>query len=224
MLSRLETVYLGLLRGFILIVATLALLAAALLVASSVPEVLTRMGITKSEPQSSSLSEFIAEQKPVAQDSENAEPADDAKPIDPVIRQAAQNFYDYLGSPADAPLKGWEQGIQSYKDSFPAEIANAYAASVERLSEELKASKGKRLSEQRVATLVDWHKNRFASNYAAQQAERAAADAAFRFKMLAAFGAFLIFAFITFIFLFVRIERNLRLMRVEVENGYAQTE
>jgi len=221
MLSRLETLYLGLLRGFILIAATLALVAAAFLIVSSVPELLTRIGVTKTQPQSSSLSEFIAEQKP-AQGSPDIEEAAAETPIDPAIKEAAGNFHNYLGSLATVPLKNWQQGLQGYKNEFSPEIGNDYASSVKRLSEELKASQGKPLSEKRVIALVDWHKNRFVADRAAEQAEKAAADAAFVFKMEAAFAAFMLFAFITFIFLFVRIERNLRLVRVEVENDYSQ--
>lgn len=220
MLSRLETLYLGLLRGFILIGATLALVAAVLLIISSAPQVLTRLGVTRSEPQSSSLAEFIAEQKPTATDSQETEESAPELPIDSAIKDAARNFHDYLGNRATVSLRDWEQGLQGYRNDFSPEIGNDYALSVKRLSEELKASKGKPLSVKNVGALIDWHKNRFAADRAAEQAEKVAADAAFVFKMEAAFAAFLLFAFITFIFLFVRIERNLRLVRVEVENDY----
>jgi len=219
MLSRLETLYLGLLRGFILIVATLALVAAALLVVSSVPELLTRVGITKTQPESSSLAQFIAEQKPT-EANQDAEEAPAEVPVDPAIKEAAGNFHSYLGGRATVSVKDWEQGLQAYKNDFSPEIGNDYASSLKRLSEELKASQGKPLSEKRVGALIDWHKNRFVAARAAEQAERAGADAAFMFKMEAAFAAFVLFAFITFIFLFVRIERNLRLVRVEVENDF----
>lgn len=221
MLSRLETLYLGLLRGFILIVATLALVAAALLIVSSVPELLTRVGVTKTESQSSSLAEFIAEQKPT-EGSQDAEEVAPQIPVDSAIKDAAQNFHDYLGTRATASVKDWEQGLQGFKNDFSPEVGNDYALSIKRLSEELKTSKGKPLSVKNVGALIDWHKTRFAANRAAEQAERAAADAAFVFKMEAAFAAFVLFAFITFIFLFVRIERNLRFMRVEVQNGFPE--
>ena len=221
MLGKLETLYLGVLRGFILIVATLALVAAVLLIVTSVPQLMTRMGLTASEPQSSSLAEFIAEQKPVG-DPVEGEAVGAELLVNPVIRDAAQNFHGYLGQRATATAKDWEQGLQRYRDSFPIDIADDYAISVRRLSEELRASRGKPLSEQRVGALVEWHKNRFAENQAAEVAERAAADAAFKLKIASAFGAFMLFVFITFIFLFVRIERNLRLVRVQVGEPYAQ--
>lgn len=224
MLSKLESLYLGVLRSFILVVATLALLAAAILVVTSVPQLLTRMGITQSEPQSSSLAEFIAEQKPADASSSSDDQLPAVMSIDPDVREAARNFHSYLGDRATVSVKDWEQGLQSLKDDFASEIAGDYALSVKRLSLELKESKGKPLAEKRVGALVDWHKSRFEANRAAEAAERATADAAFKLQLMSAFGAFMLFVFITFIFLFVRIERNLRVMRVQVEEPYAQVE
>lgn len=205
-----ETIYLGLLRGFILVAATLALIAAALLVLTTIPDILTRTGITETEPERSSLSQFIAEQKP----QENSELADQTVSellVDPEIAIAAGNIRKYLRRKATA---NWEQGLQTATNELPATIQSKYRVSLVTLSEELLASQGKPLSERKVAQLVQWHQLRFASKVEEQAQERAAADAAFKFKMGAAFAALMLFVLIAFIFLFVRIERNLRVVRV----------
>lgn len=211
MLAKMETAYLGLLRGFILVAATLALVAAAILLITTIPDVLTRVGLTQSAPPKSSLSEFIAEQKPqqaqVFQDDQSAPQL----PVDPEIASAAKNIRHYLGRTTTV---NWEQGLQAAENELSATIQAQYRQSLLVLSEELLASKGRRLTDRKVGELIAWHQRRFASTVAQQDQEQAAADAAFKLKIGAAFGALMLFVLIAFIFLFVRIERNLRVVRV----------
>lgn len=217
MLNKLESVYLALLRGFILVAATIALLASALLVVATAPDILTRVGITATEPPRSSLAEFMAEQRP----QETAASDGDATPklaVDPDIAVASRNIRKYLGKRSTLE---WDQGLQSVANELPLEMQARYGASLNLLSEELAASKGKPLSEKRVAELFEWHQRRFVSTVEQQARERAEADAAFKFKLAAAFAALMLFVFIAFIFLFVRIERNLRNVRVVQADEYA---
>jgi hypothetical protein len=217
MLTKMETIYLGLLRGFILIAATLALLAAALLVVTTIPDILTRTGITKTEPPRSSLSQFMAEQKP--QESTLDETGTTAETIvDPEIATAAKNIRKYLGTNATG---NWEQGLQAAANQLPPAVQSKYRRSLVTLTEELLASTGKKLSERKVAELVEWHQRRFVSTVQEQEQEKAAADAAFTWKIGAAFAALMMFVLIAFIFLFVRIERNLRVVRVQQAEDYA---
>ena len=213
MLGRMESAYLGLLRVVILVAATLALVAAAILLVTAIPSVLTRVGVLQSQDQAHTLSEFISEQKPVEEGGEASPQAPEM--IDPTIAKAAANFHSYLGARATTSRKEWEQGLQSAQNEMPAPVMQDYGESVLTLSEELLASKGKPLGEKRVFQLVEWHRQRFAASYEQRMAEKEAADAAFRFQVGAAFGAFMLFVLITFIFLFVRIERNLRVIKVE---------
>jgi hypothetical protein len=214
MLARMETLYLKLLRGFILFAATLALLAGVIALATMVPTLLTRMGIIESEGQSHSLADFVAEQKPYEGSAEDEE-ANTQTLIDPNIKEAAANFKQYIGSPSKATLTDWETGLTELSEKeLPIEHRSTYGESIKNLSVEVKESKGKPLTESRVLQLVQWHHQRFAANIAQQASERAQAEGAFQMQMAAAFGAVMLFVFITFIFLFVRIERHLR--RVEV--------
>jgi len=220
MLTKLESLYLGLLRGFILVAATLALVASALLVITTVPDLLTRAGLTKAEAPRSSLAEFISEQKPQEQAAQT-DPGTPKLAVDPDISKAAQNIRRYLADRATIPVTTWEQALQGAKNGQPAALQSRYAASVVTLTDELLASKGRPLSERRVTELLDWHDHRFAASVQDEEAAKAAADAAFKFKMGAAFGALLLFIFIAFIFLFVRIERNLRVVRVAQAEDHA---
>lgn len=217
MLSKLEALYLGLLRGFILIAASLALVASALLVVTTIPDILTRLGIMQSRPAPSSLSTFIAERRPQEQGA-NTDQAESKLPVDPGVHTAATSFKRYLRGKSTID---WEQGLQASTNQLPTALQDQYRKSLVTLSQELLTSKGKPLGERRVAELIDWHQKRFASTVEQQAQEQSAADAAFKFKMTAAFGALMLFIFIAFIFLFVRIERNLRTMRVTRVDDHA---
>jgi len=216
-----ETIYLGLLRGFILVAATLALLSAVILTATAIPSLLTRMGITQSDAPSLSLQEFIAERKPQESSSNSDDEGSSAElVVDPVISQAAENFHSYIGKRGKGTLATWRQGLQATQNEIPVAAMSGYAQSLLTLSTELKASRGKPLSENRVFELVDWQKQRFVATYEQRIIEKQAADAAFLYKLGAAFAAILLFVFVAFIFLFVRIERNTRLVRtVQVQDA-----
>lgn len=213
-----ETVYLGLLRVFILVAATLALLASAFLVISTLPDILTRTGITSTQPSRGTLAEFMAEQKPQDSGATTAEEVTADVPVDPDLSEAAANIRRYLRGQATG---NWEQGLQSAANELPINIQAKYGVSVKTLTEELLASKGKPLSERRVAQLIQWHQRRFAADVEQQAQEQAAADIAFKFKLGAAFAALMLFVLIAFIFLFVRIERNLRRVHVVQADDYA---
>ena len=215
MLNRMETLYLGLLRGFILVAATIALIAAAVLAVTSVGPLLTRMGVTSTDGPTASLADFVAEQKPQEQASAEDDASTPQMVVDPVIAAAAKNFHSYLGKRTKINLKLWEEGLQGAKNEMPIVAGADYAQSLLTLSKEVKASRGKPLTEKRVLALIEWHQTRFKDNYALRESEKAAADDAFKFQMAAVFGSLMVFIFIAFIFLFVRIERNLRVIRVE---------
>src|SRR5205085_862090 len=144
----------GLLRVFILVAATLALLAAAFLIISTLPDILTRTGITSTQPSRGTLAEFMAEQKPQDSTATMDEEATADVPLDPNISEAAANIRRYLHGQATG---NWEQGLQSAANELPVAIQAKYGVSVKTLTEELLASKGKPFSERKVAQLIQWH-------------------------------------------------------------------
>lgn len=218
MLSRVEVLYLNLLRGFILILATVALVSSLVLGASAIPSLIDRLGEAKADTSTLTLSRFVVEQKPTAQQETDG---DFEVPVDPLIARAARNVKQYLGDRSGIPLKAFETGFAKSLGDIPVIAQTDYGDSLVKLTEELKASTGKPLSEARVMSLLAWHQNRFSSEWDKEALRKAEADAAFRYRLLAAGGAFLAFVLVIFVFLFVRVERNTRLVHVarEIEDA-----
>lgn len=216
MLSKVETLYLNLLRGFILLVATLALIAAAGAAVMAVPSLIERFGEPQADTSALSLSNFINEQKPQTGTSPSADaPVDEGRvPVDPQIAKAAANIHSYLGSRTDVRVKDWEQGLQSSLSEVPAGAHSDYKTSLVSLSEELKMSSGKPLSQDRVVALLTWHQQRFVAAWEQEAANKLEADARFKMQLYVASAAFMFFILIAFVFLFVRMERNTRVVRV----------
>lgn len=217
MLTRLETAYLGLLRVVVLIAATIALLIAALGSISAIPPLLRWSGITETQkPNGGTLRDFIDEQRITETTSEAPTATETSRLVLPDVKAAARTIKTYLGRRSATPQSQWESGIQDLADQLPGREA-AYGESVRELTSQLLTSKGKALSEARIAQLVDWHKSRFEGEIQRRAATEAEGIARFWLTVASAGGAFLAFILIVFIFLFVRIERSLRLVRVSHE-------
>lgn len=214
MLTKIETFYLAILRVIILVAATLALIGTIIGGIGAVPAVLRMMGVSHEAPTGGTLGQFIAEQKitetKVTASSDENTAAEGTTAL-PDIRAAASTIKAYLRSRGVVEEAAWRKGLQEIADGF-AGNAGEYAASVRNLAEQLPKSKGKPLSEERVAQLIDWHKARFEADLSRQAAEEAQSNAQFFVSLGAAGAAFLTFVMIIFIFLFVKIERSLRLV------------
>lgn len=210
MLARIEEAYLSLLRVVILVSATIALIIAAFGLISSVPSMLRWAGISQPEKAlGGTLRDFISEQRitntEAVQDSGNVE----VYAIMPQISEAGEIIHIYLEGRADITERDWRIGLQSTADEFFAD-REAYADSVLRVAMELKASKGNPLSEERVLQLMDWNATRFRNDLEMKRLGEAQEVSEFWVKLAAAGTGFLTFVAIIFIFLFVKIERNLR--------------
>ena len=211
MLSRIETLYLNLLRAFIIVLATIALGASLLFAASAIPSLVDRMGDAKADTSTLTLSRFVTEQRPTAQ--QDAEETYQA-PVDPVIAHAARNVKSYLGSRSTITVKTFEEVFAKSQASIAVISRPDYGNSLLNLSEELKASRGKPLSEARVMSLLGWHESRFTAEWEKEAAQKTDADVAFKSRLWAAGAAFFAFILVIFVFLFVRVERNTRLVHV----------
>ena len=220
MLAKLERAYLGILRVVVLIAATIALVVAALGIIAAAPSLLRMTGIMQSdEATGATLQDFISEQKITDTTDVSGEQTEQKRSFLAEIEEAARNIRSYLGKRGTITEETWKTALQDNADGFESHEA-AYAASVKALSEELTESKGKPLSEARVVQLVEWHKAHFLANLQAAQAGAAADRANFWVTVGAAGGAFLIFILIVFVFLFVKIERSLRVVQTQrVPNG-----
>jgi hypothetical protein len=211
-LRRLEAAYLGLLRVVVLIAATLALLAAGVRLLSAVPPLLRWLGITEAKkPSGGTLQEFIDEQR-ITGASGNAPSTSSPEPfVLDDIKTAAKTIHDYLGKRATSPESAWRQSLQSAADTLPGHQVE-YAASAKEMADQLASGTGKPLSETRVAQLFDWQKNRFEADLQARAARQAEGNVRFWVTVAGSGAAFLAFVLIVFVFLFVKIERSLRVV------------
>jgi len=216
MLARLEGAYLNALRIFILIAATIALLVTCIAFVTSVPFFATQLGISSTpDPRGGDLSQFISEKKLT---STKSDPSEGATPetyrVSLDLQKAAALMTQYLNKHHKTGAKQADAEIffSELQSELPYAYQEGYGASIRRLMTQLSVSKGKPLSEDQVGEMVQWHFQRFKADAAVKEGEAAASGAKAMAAMTVAGGAFLLFIFIVFCFLVVKIERNLRVV------------
>lgn len=211
MLTRLEQLYLAVLRVSILIAATVALVVAAFGIVGAIPPLIKWAGFTDvAAPKGGTLSDYITEMKSSgASDDLPATTTTTTITILPDINAAALNLKKYLGDRSRMTADQFAEGLQGRANEHVSHSYD-YARSIRALSEELLVSKGKPLSELRVLEMIVWHDARFTSNVEAREAEQAEGNANFLMTIWFAAASFLAFVLIIFVFIFVKIERNLR--------------
>ncbi len=222
---------LGILRVIILIGATLALLVALGAFVSALPALMRQVGISHDTPATGgSLGDYVDERKataPQANTDGTATPVPAAKRnIDPNLAAAARNVFDYLSKEkAGKPLiivPKLEDAFVSSSADVPLVNKADYYKDAKRLSDQLEASKGKRLTVEQVGDLFQWHEHKFVADLTAKEAKRLADTGASLLKLYIAGYAFTAFILVVFTFLFVKIERSLRVVRVvRTEADYA---
>lgn len=222
MLANIEKAYLGLLRIVILIVASIALLVAGLAGASSLPSLLRQIGVMGQSSTQPALADFIAAKRAEGSAAvdlpETEETAKSTVPED--ITTAARIFHDYTKADGSMTQGNWTDELTGLLGHVPEHHQLAYAASLKRLAEELKASQGKRLSLERVRELLAWHHEQYLTSLEGKATQDVTDRATFMMTLGVAGGAFLVFLLVVFIFLFVKIERSLRLVHtVRVPEG-----
>jgi hypothetical protein len=97
--------------------------------------------------------------------------------------------------------------------ALPSPYQDSYGDSVQSISHQLLISKGAPLTGDQVIALLKWHYDKFTAAVTADQASRAAKTATGQQLVTAAGAAFLAFLLLVFCFIFVKIERNLRVMK-----------
>lgn len=215
MLAKLEQVYLAVLRVVILVAATIALVVAAFGTIGAIPPLIKWAGLTDvTAPTGGTLGEFIREMKAsgTSDDFPNTTTTTTVITIQPDINAAATNLKKYLGDRTRLTTDQIAEGLQGFADEYPLH-SDAYAKSVRALTEELLVSKGKPLSEARISELLAWHNKRFEADIQLRATEQAEGNSKFLMTIGVAAISFLAFVLIIFIFLFVKIERNLRPVR-----------
>jgi hypothetical protein len=217
MLTKIEALYLGILRVFILIVATFALLAAVFAFVSAGPPLLRHLGLgwgsSAAEPMLSQFIQEKGEEGAVAQ-AGNADFSPVRVPtLSADAAAAARTLHEYTKDRSGATEADWQRSVVAFVQNAPPPDRDAYQASLKRLADQLGASKGVPLSMQQVGELLRWHQQRFLAARAVAAGQNALDAGQFILALYSAGAAFLFFIFITFTFLFVKIERSLRSTR-----------
>lgn len=218
MLARLEAAYLSLLRVVILVAATLALVVAAFAIATSAPFFLSQTGFGQSV-KGGALSEFVNEQRALGEDitaPSDTTTLDTRQHVSPSLLASAKRLADYANKHHSAGLRTEEVGdaLANTQAEFPISYQADYEKSLDELTGQLATSTGKPLSLDKIGALLDWHDQRFRNMVAEREAEQSQSMVSAITAFGTAGGAILIFVFLVFCFLFVRIERNLRVVRV----------
>jgi hypothetical protein len=219
MLTRIETAYLAILRIVVLVVATVALLVALLSFIAAVPPLARQFGLVPAAtPEGGTLAEYINARKATVPSNAGASspsgaPAQPVRTTNDDIRTAAGTLQIYTNGANSLTAVDWERQIEQSGSSFPDELQNAYYKDVLSLAEQLRKSTGKRLSVSDVRDLLAWNAQQFQSDETAKSLKKSSDTTRAIFTLYVASGAFVLFILVVFTFLFVKVERSLRVVR-----------
>lgn len=231
-LTRLENLYLNILRVVILVLATALLLGAVGLAVYAAPRLMPdATGADERKLVSDdSLQDYRRElsggEAAPTMSSDAAEEALSAK-IDGRIKTAAAAIAAYVQKTSGqaVPLAGVETYLAARQSSLPATLQGDYADSLVRLGADLGSAKA---PVDDLDGLIDWHFDRFTAAKVEAEAEEArqAVEAAAKQQTALAMGAaaaslFVMFLLLVFGFVLVKMERNLRLVAVRVDEAAA---
>ena len=217
MLARLEVAYLGILRVVLLVAATVALLVTFGATVTALPSLAQVVGIGNNpQTRGGTLREFIDANRITDVEPSSADATDTAAkfPLPEKVSEASKAFarYDARNGGGQIEQSKWDELFRSIlAEKVPFTVQDDYGEDLLRLSHQLERSSGKPLSDQRVLQLIEFHLTTFLGNVETAQTAKATGVAASMSKLLLAGGAFLIFVLVLFSFLFVKIERNLRM-------------
>ena len=221
MISKLEELYLSVLRVSVVIVAGLALIAAVVSLIAGAYSLTPSFG-SQDSISGGKLEDFIAEQKAASPEIQGTSEEIDSEPQtrdelpSSFITKVAKLYVDYLKR-IDGTVITDDAAARVIFDIM-ADIAiedrEQYQTSFLALLTQLRDSKGKPLSQEKFFELLEWHHERFKS-------ETMSRSAGSELSMMAAWDwltkagiAFLMFLAVATYFLFVRVERHLRLVNV----------
>ena len=230
MLSRLETLYLNILRVVILVVATGLLVGAVIGAVAAAPLLMSSFSRpVAARVANDTLEDYLREQsgQAAAEAGASGEATVEAQTIqtDKRIKQAADNLAAYVQKTTGGVIvaQAVVDFIEQRATSLPEGMFDRYADSLLALSRQLlKQPQGQTPAD--LDDLINWHFGKFIS--AVEQAEIKAAQeeaAAAQRKIMAMAAASLaailfgLFLFTVFVFVAVKIERNLRLLPVKMD-------
>ena len=221
LLQRAENLYLNILRVLILAVATLALLGAIVGLLGGLPLLKASPTSTTAPPsslQAATLGDYVSEKKAAGQDVTTS--PDAASTTSTVIssvgiKDAAQNIVSYVRTKMNGTL-GLEPTIrelQGFEADIPEPFHTSYETSLVSLTKQLTLSTGAALTPDSLEDLLRWHAAKFKT--AAEEDAAKLAEEKLQASQRIQLGAYalLTFLLLVFAFIFVKIERNLRVVR-----------
>lgn len=223
MLSRIEDVYLNILRIAVLCIATIALLAFAFSLLQSGPMLGRLVGVsTTTEIQNATLSAFVAENREALGAPDSAAAIDASAQVVPQsIEKAAENISAYVAKHHGFTIEMVQARahLMSFHDAMPLAYQAQYATSIEAMTKQLVDAVGEPLSTENLNRAIAWHADRFQSQI--QENELSKAESASKAVVAATVAgmSLLTFLIVIFFFVVVKIERNLRVVRTQNVSG-----
>ena len=217
MLTRIENIYLGTLRVVVLVIATIALAVATFSSLKALPGLARWVGVAPAPViQGGTLSEYVAEKKesvPAKPGVATADPTTDI-PADADTEASARTLQSYTKAIGGMTIPRWRSELQdmAYR-GVPSAHLEAYRRDLHALTDQLGKSTGRKLTLEQVRELLTWNLAQFAADAQAQDAKALTETARAANTLYVAVAAFLLFMLVVFAFLFVKIERSLRLVR-----------
>lgn len=220
MLDKIESAYLAILRVVVLLAATIAMVVVVIGVAMAAPAIISRLQAGETPVEGGSLRSFIEAQKSASPELSDVTVGGDqvsAASLNPDLEAAAQLLHKYLtkrvGMTVELP---WVRNLLTEQmQKAPALHADAYAKSLRKLFDQLDKSTGAPLSAENIDALVTWHDERFQAEIARREADEASRLGGATVGFVAAGVGFITFLLLVYFFVFVKIERNLRLVHTK---------
>jgi hypothetical protein len=223
MLERIENFYLLCLRIVVIVAATLALVVFIWACSQGLPFLTSQLNVgQQGERPTASLADYIAEQQPTASGqgagSTEIGGSNTAVVAPTKVAEAAKLLTHYaISRKVSVDTSNLTAVFMSRRDDVPDDDRAAYDENLLDLMRQLDASRGAPLTTDRINQLLNWQKAKFldaAEGAKTKKGLDAAKASASLMIGISALGSFLL---IIFFFIFVKIERNLRLVRtVEV--------
>lgn len=218
MLAKLEDVYLNILRIAVLAIATIALVVFVLTAAQTGPLIGQFFGLTpKTQVEDASFAEFVATNRPsTGSSSGNYSTPATGSAYPEEIRNAATNLVTYINRHHGFELQHSDMVafVGGIYDGMAANYQRDYAKSIETFTTQLVNSTGTPISTNQIDRAIQWHAQKF-EDAASQTEVTAAANRAKAILAISVAGISLVtFLIIIFLFVVVKIERNLRLVKV----------
>jgi hypothetical protein len=222
-LSKIEEFYLNVLRVVILVAATIALIAFGIGITKVIPLISASLANHSTlDTSRAGLGDFVAAQKssgtPAADMPEAASTPDEALSAD--MRSAIGHLSNYntnrMGGTVD--MASAQSALLSKRSTVSTDYQGDYDRSLNELMNQLDQSKGTPLDTDKLNSLINWHLEKFNALVAAKEAKKSEDKMTGLVGLGVAGTAMITFLLLVFCFLFVKIERNLRLVHVVERN------